>query len=129
MKEFYRFCSVVVVFLALSLIPRSGVQAQYYSEAPRQVSINANCGGFYEFLPPGYSTGSGTYPIMIFLHGAGEVGNGGSDLSRVLANGPPKLITAGTFPTSFTVNGKAFTFIVICPQFVHQASITDVAAV
>jgi hypothetical protein len=35
----------------------------------------------------------------------------------VLRNGPPKLISQGTFPASFTVNNENFKFIVISPQF------------
>ena len=107
-----------------------GTAQAYYKETPQSISTGTNSGGFYEFLPPGYDpNGSKTYPLMVFLHGSGEKGNGTSDLSRVLANGPPKLISAGTFPTSFTVNGQSFSFIVICPQFINQGSISDVAKV
>src|SRR5450755_811541 len=121
MKEFYRFCSVALLCFSVLLSPAS-VEAQYYSKRtitdPSSAS-GAYTGGYYEFLPPGYDpNGTKLYPIMIFNHGSGEQGDGSTvQLARVLANGPPKLINNGTFPTSFTVNGQTFTFIVIAPQF------------
>jgi predicted peptidase len=45
--------------------------------------------GFYEYLPPGYGEPDKTrWPLLIFLHGVGENGNGASDLPRLLAHGP-----------------------------------------
>lgn len=78
--------------------------------------------GFYEYLPPGYSSGE-SFPVVIFFHGIGERGNGlmqptlGTNadgttyvkekaLTAVLVNGPPKLIK----------NGKNLPAIVISPQ-------------
>ncbi len=74
---------------------------------------------YYEYLPQGYSTtGSQKYPLMIFVHGSGETGDGSpSQLSRVLRNGPPKLISQGIFPASFKVKGQTFKFIILSPQF------------
>lgn len=51
--------------------------------------------GYYLYLPSGYENTDKEYPLLIFLHGAGEKGNSGEDpskLSKVLKNGPPKLI-------------------------------------
>jgi predicted peptidase len=55
------------------------------------------------YLPEGYYESNEEYPLMLFLHGAGERGN---DLSIVKRNGPPKLIE----------EGKKFPFIVVSPQ-------------
>jgi len=88
-----------------------------------------NSQGYYEYLPSGYNSGSQTYPVLIFLHGMGELGNGNSDLPSVLRNGPPKLISQGKFPSSFTVNGQSQSFIVISPQFIDWPSPTDVSGV
>jgi len=111
-----------MAFLCLTVYllscPAVGHAQAYYTKTARSVTTSLASDGFYEFLPPGYDpNGTTTYPLMVFLHGSGEVGNGGSDISTVLRNGPPKLINAGTFPTSFTVGGKTFSFIVIAPQF------------
>src|SRR5690606_19390599 len=57
------------------------------------------------------------FPLIVFLHGNGERGDGSpTQLPRVLANGPPRLINQGKFPSSFNSNGENFSFIVISPQ-------------
>jgi len=112
------------VFFVLMFI---GVSAQV--QTPRHVSINGNCGGFYEYLPQGYNS-SETYPLIIYIHGLGELGNGGSwELPRVLNNGIPKLIQWGQFPASFNSGGQNHRFIVISPQFVQWPSANDINAV
>lgn len=64
--------------------------------------------GFYEYLPAGYST-SQHYPLLIFVHGLGENGDGDGQLSRVLRNGPPKLIENDRWD-------KELPFVVLSPQ-------------
>ena len=54
------------------------------------------------YLPKEYSPQE-SWPVLLFLHGAGERGN---DLDRVKVHGPPKLIAAG----------KDFPMIVVSPQ-------------
>jgi predicted esterase len=72
--------------------------------------------GFYEYKPVGYSTDpEHKYPLIIFLHGMGERGNGTSDLPKVKAQGIPKYINAG-HPMRFKWNGKWETFLVLSPQ-------------
>jgi predicted peptidase len=100
----------------------TGLKSTVVETAPpvqtaQYISINSNIGGFYRSLPAKYDSSSERYPLMVFCHGIGELGNGGSQLSYVLRNGPPKLINNKTFPASFIVNGKTFSFIVISPQF------------
>ncbi|HWV67564.1 hypothetical protein, partial [Chitinophaga sp.] len=78
----------------------------------------SNIKGFYEYLPAGYSQGSGKkYPLIIFFHGNGELASNGSPLSAVLRNGVPRVIADGKFPNTFTVNNQTYSFIVISPQF------------
>ncbi len=56
------------------------------------------------YLPKGYGEKKDQkWPLMLFLHGAGERGD---DLSLVKKHGPPKLID----------QGKEFPFIVVSPQ-------------
>lgn len=72
--------------------------------------------GFYEYKPADYSTNTNTkYPLMIFLHGIGERGNGTTELSKVTGIAIPRYIQDGEKMT-FTWNGKTETFLVLSPQ-------------
>ncbi|MBK7348057.1 MAG: T9SS type A sorting domain-containing protein [Ferruginibacter sp.] len=74
--------------------------------------------GYYEYLPQGYNNNpSEKFPLIVFIPGIGELGNGTTNLSTVLRHGPANLINGGTWPTSFNVGGQDFKFIVITPQF------------
>src|SRR5690242_16913867 len=79
-------------------------------QTARYISTSANSKGFYEFLPQGYIPGGTKFPLIVFFHGYGELGNGGSDLPKVLYNGIPKIDAAGGYSSSFK-------FIIISPQF------------
>lgn len=58
--------------------------------------------GFYEYLPEGYEQASAdSIPLIIFLHGSDERGNGNSQLNRVLTWGMPKQQNAGTWHHNF----------------------------
>jgi pimeloyl-ACP methyl ester carboxylesterase len=106
----------------------SSFKLQAQTNTARYVSMNANTNAYYEYLPQGYSaTGTQKYPLILFVHGLGELGAGtSSTLPTVLRNGIPRLINQGSFPTSFTVNGQTYRFIVICPQFVAWPQPTDI---
>ncbi|HET7543371.1 MAG TPA: hypothetical protein VFK05_26035 [Polyangiaceae bacterium] len=66
--------------------------------------------GFYEYLPPGYD-GSAPTPLLVFWHGLGQDGNGGSELDKVPAFGPPALISKNKWDDTRP-------FIVLSPQHV-----------
>jgi hypothetical protein len=90
-------------------------------------SVCVHSNAYYEYLPAGYPAPGVKYPVMLFFHGSGEVGPGTSaSLPTVLRNGPPQLIDNKTFPTSFTVGGKTYSFIVISPQFTEWPNAVDV---
>lgn len=55
------------------------------------------------YLPPAYDETEDQWPLLLFLHGAGERGD---DLELVKVHGPPKLIA----------EGEDFPFVVISPQ-------------
>lgn len=72
--------------------------------------------GFYQYTPYDYNPSqSPKYPLIIFLHGIGERGNGTSDLPNVLNNGTPRNIKEG-HTMRFFWNGKWETFLVLIPQ-------------
>jgi len=80
-------------------------------------SIKASNGvqiGFYEFKPKNYSKVT-NQPLIIFLHGVGERGNGTSELPRVARVGIAKLIEKGN-PMTFTYKGRTESFVVLSPQ-------------
>lgn len=56
------------------------------------------------YLPKEYVTSQKSWPLMLFLHGAGERGN---DLSKVEIHGPPKLVAR---------ESKEFPFVIVSPQ-------------
>jgi gliding motility-associated-like protein len=79
--------------------------------------MTAGGNGYLEKLPPDYATNpTRKYPVLFFLHGTGEVGNGSpTDLNKLKVNGIPKIIE-GRHTMCFTVNGIQECFIVISPQ-------------
>lgn len=128
MRNFYQVFAGALLCLVISIFIPAYASAQV--QTAREIATGPNSNGFYEYLPAGYSTGSTKYPLLVFLHGTGELGNGTTDLPKLLDNGsPPDLIANGQFPTSFTVNGQTFSFIVISPQFVAWPSDDDVDSI
>lgn len=81
------------------------------------IQVNAVSHGFYSALPARYNRQSVKYPLLLWIHGNGQVGDGRSDLGRILYGGVPKLLKEGKFPPQFRVNGKTYSFIVLAPQF------------
>lgn len=82
-------------------------------ESFRQVRKDANPSvyGFYEYLPGNYNNQS-EVPLLIFLTGSGEAGNGNSQLNRVLTWGIPKQCNAGTWHHNF---------IMLAPQWMSES--------
>ncbi|HVB03101.1 MAG TPA: hypothetical protein VNE41_05230, partial [Chitinophagaceae bacterium] len=97
---------------------------------PVTTTVSPNCGGYWQFLPPGYNSNpTQKYPVIFFLHGLGELGNGTApSLNKLLIYGPTKLIKSGKWPAYFTVNGHNFEFIVIAPQFKSWPVPTDITS-
>jgi predicted peptidase len=55
-------------------------------------------------LPDGYRGGKSKWPLMLFLHGAGERGD---DLDEVAVHGPPKLVSS---------EAQSLPFVLVSPQ-------------
>lgn len=77
------------------------------------VPLNSNLiYGYYVYTPSGYSNNQASYPLLIFLHGSGEIGNSmvnPNDLSRILKYGPPELINIKKWSPKYPM-------IVVSPQ-------------
>ena len=65
---------------------------------------------FLMWMPPDFGPTSGPYPLLAFLHGAGESGD---DVDRIKLQGPPKLVEQHP-------HGKlGSSFVVVSPQSQH----------
>lgn len=94
-------CCLSVRSMAANGKSASGGQSEqmFQKEITKNVSLK-----YLLYLPKDYGQKKDQkWPVMLFLHGAGERGN---DLNIVKKHGPPKLIEAG----------KEFPFIVVSPQ-------------
>ncbi|WEK36242.1 MAG: PKD domain-containing protein [Candidatus Pseudobacter hemicellulosilyticus] len=81
-------------------------------------AANGDYLGFYKYTPTDYNSNTSTkYPLIIFLHGGGEKGNGTTELARIATVGgtPPRILADGG-NMDFTWNGKKESFIVLSPQ-------------
>jgi predicted peptidase len=67
-----------------------------------RISIDVNT-GYLLYLPEGYGREVKKWPLVLFLHGAGERG---TDVELVKKHGPPKLVEAA----------KHYPFILVSPQ-------------
>jgi len=81
------------------LTPPTGQHPQVFEKV---VIKTLNC-QYLLFLPEDYEKKQQRWPMILFLHGAGERG---SDLNLVKKHGPPKIVE----------NKKDFPFIVVSPQ-------------
>lgn len=103
------------------------VQLVNYKFKAIHENITSNSGGYYEALPPSYDIANENFPLLIFIHGGAEIGNGSEqELPLVLVHSVPKRIANKTLPVKFTYGGKDFSFIIIMPQFRVRASANNV---
>ena len=67
--------------------------------------------GVLSYVPPGYGDDDSDWPLLVFLHGSEEYGDGSeAQLRKVLKNGIPTMIAAGEWPTELP-------FVVVMPQY------------
>jgi predicted peptidase len=93
---------MVAVFLtAISTLPARG-QSQSENLFEKEITTKARI-KYLLFLPADYGKTDKQWPLMLFLHGAGESGN---DLAKVKAHGPARIVETK----------KDFPFILVSPQ-------------
>lgn len=79
-------------------------EPQRQSERTFQTSLTSEVKlRYWEYLPKGYEESKENFPLVIFLHGAGERGD---DLAKVKIHGPAKMVDTGS----------DYPFILISPQ-------------
>ena len=111
MKTNYLLCLVIVGLLLTGYVQTGksdmasekvvpGVQQEqaFAKTITKDLSIK-----YLLYLPKGYGEKGKKWPLMMFLHGAGERG---SNLNKVKVHGPPKIVEAG----------KDLPFIIVSPQ-------------
>ncbi|HWH69700.1 MAG TPA: prolyl oligopeptidase family serine peptidase [Candidatus Sulfotelmatobacter sp.] len=99
--------SLVGALLLLGLVPSARAQSscglpQQERHFEAKVTVTAKL-DYLLFLPQGYEQSRQKWPLMLFLHGSGE---SGSDLAKVKAHGPPKVVESK----------PDFPFILVSPQ-------------
>ncbi len=94
---------LIIYFTIASVILVDGQQVARYITTENGQGI-----GFLEARPTGY--GKQKHPVIIFLHGSDERGNGKSELINVARQGIPKITSKKTL----AFNGSSF--IVLSPQ-------------
>jgi predicted peptidase len=112
MQALIRSC----VFIIIACINLSLHAQQTAKKIPCPASPDSMI-GFLEFRPADY--GSQLHPLIIFLHGRDERGNGSAQINLVSNNGIPRYCASGA-PMRFTVNGKSSSFVVLSPQLNKQ---------
>jgi len=93
--------SLVVVAALLPAVARAD-DKQQEKTFEKEITTKAKL-SYLLYLPDDYEKSDKPFPLILFLHGAGE---SGSPLAKVKQHGPPKLIASG----------KSFPFIVVSPQ-------------
>ena len=110
-------CTYVLRTVLICVFAIAGMLPGFSQQVEK--GLNSSTGdylGFLEYKPADYSSNTTTkYPLIIFLHGIGERGNGTTMLQDVTCCGIPRIIRLGN-KMRFTWNGKTETFLVLSPQ-------------
>ncbi|HYC27497.1 MAG TPA: PHB depolymerase family esterase, partial [Chitinophagaceae bacterium] len=87
--------------------------------------VSNNVSGVITGLPARYDSTSKSYPLLVFVHGMGQLSGARAKLNTVMELGTMKEMQQQKFPASFTVNGQTYSFIVAAPQFKQWATAAD----
>jgi predicted esterase len=95
----------------------------------KYVQINSNVTGYMETLPSLYYKTTKSYPLIIFLHGVGELASS-KGLTGLNCCGLPYHANRKEFPASFAApDGSRHSFIAISPQFRVRANADQIQSV
>src|SRR5260221_14483022 len=85
----------VVLGFAISVGAEEKAGNQQPKSLEKEVTVKVKL-NYLLYLPEGYGDGDKAWPLVLFLHGAGETGN---DLELVTKHGPPKQDEEKKFPS------------------------------
>ncbi len=92
---------LLIVFMSVNFSQNKS-NSQRVGKLDTEVKIKVEL-QYLIYLPKNYEISGEQFPLLLFLHGAGERGN---DIELVKRHGPPKLVE----------EGKEFPFIIVSPQ-------------
>lgn len=102
------FILVILVLASLQGCAQLGGSSEKLLRKPYTSHVDQSQHEYFVYLPRGYSnSGEKQWPVMLFLHGNGERGNGRDELDYVLSHGP--LYEAW-------IQKRDLPFIIIAPQ-------------
>lgn len=99
--------SPILLFSSLFILLSTACQTDKLERIPYTSEVAGEEREFFLYLPNGYEMSDKNWPVLMFLHGNGERGNGKSELDFVLKHGP--LMEAWAYK-------KDLPFIIISPQ-------------
>jgi dienelactone hydrolase len=95
------------------LAPLVGTDSARYL-TPRPLGSTSSHLGYYEYLPPSYRAAGDQSPLLVFLNGYGENGDGSPEaLGNLLFTAIPRFIAIGGWPTDRPL-------VVLAPQHVED---------
>jgi predicted peptidase len=95
-------CAVLLICSGCEAATSAKAGGQSKQMLNKKVTKVADC-NYLLYLPADYDKSKDKWPLIMFLHGAGERG---SNIEVVKKHGPPKMIA----------EGKSFDFIIVSPQ-------------
>ncbi|MGB5930978.1 MAG: T9SS type A sorting domain-containing protein, partial [Cyclobacteriaceae bacterium] len=106
----------IVVVIICSLVCPGISYGQQHIKVTSDSYTTGEINGYWEFLPQNYSNTSGSYPVLVYLHGNSGSGNGTSSaLDVMLETGITRIIDQGHSMT-FTVANNQQSLLVLSPQ-------------
>ena len=107
------------VLLIVLLLGMKTSVAQYRMTPKQNIVVSSQINGFWEKLPADYYTNpSKKYPLIVYWHGVGEVGDGQlPSMELLIQKALGQKIEIGRFPEVVYNNGTPYSFIVLIPQY------------
>ncbi|MEQ8690409.1 MAG: dienelactone hydrolase family protein [Pseudomonadales bacterium] len=111
-------CLLLTAALTTGFVTEESSGSHQLQRIPYVSEVNGEARHYFVYLPEGYAEKPDyDWPVMLFLHGHGERGNGNDELDNVLRHGPLR---------EAWIQRRSLTFIIISPQLPVQFGIPEV---
>src|SRR5438874_789885 len=121
----------IVLFVTFAFSGLLSVSGQYRETPMPGIIVSSRIHGYWEHLPAEYyANPTKKYPLILYIHGVGEVGDGSpASLPVLLGKGIPQKIESDVFPAFVYNIGIPYAYIVLTPQYTDQGvSVNDIDA-